>query len=105
VKPKAPTPDQDTVTVEPGEANLGAMGVATGTCTPEGIARLEQKIRTTPSYPGPAKRATSLGFGPAGSLDNIRWKKLEEQINDELLYERLLRRRQQISTAVRGASR
>jgi hypothetical protein len=36
-----------------------------------------------------------LGLAPAGSLNAIRWKKLEEKIFGEPVYKRLLRRRSQ----------
>ena len=84
---------------------LAANGITAGACTPEAMVRLKHDTRTTLSYTGLAKRAMFLGLAPAGSLDNIRWKKLEEQIFGEPLYKRLLRRRQQIGRIIRGPSR
>lgn len=71
---------------------LSNMGVAAGACNPETIIRLKHETRTTLSYAGLAKRAVFLGFAPQGSLDGVRWKKLEEQILGVPLYKRLNRR-------------
>ena len=84
---------------------LAANGITAGACTPEAIVRLKHDTRTTLSYSGLAKRAMFFGLAPAGSLDKIRWKKLEEQIYGEPRYKMLLRRRQQIGRTVRGPSR
>ena len=72
---------------------LAAMGITTGKCSPEALVRLKHDTRTTLSYAGLAKRATFLGLASAGTLNQIRWKKLEEQIFGEPVYKRLLRRR------------
>ena len=72
---------------------LTSKGVTIGTCTAEVIVRLKRETRTTLSYAGLAKRATFLGLAPAGSLENVRWKKLEEQLFGEPLYKQILRRR------------
>ncbi len=72
---------------------LAEKGISTGNCTAEAIVRLKHETRTTLSYAGLAKRATFLGLAPAGSLDGVRWKKLEEEIFGEPLYKRILRRR------------
>lgn len=72
---------------------LAAGGFTAGKCTAEAIVRLKHNTRTTLSYTGLAKRATFLGLAPAGSMDKIRWKTLEEQIFGEPFYKKLLRRR------------
>ena len=72
---------------------LGGMGVTAGICTAEALVRLKHDTRTTLSYTGLAKRATFLRLVPPGTLDRIRWKKLEEQLFGEPLYKRLLRMR------------
>jgi hypothetical protein len=73
--------------------SLAAKGVAAGTCTAQAIVHLKRDTRTTLSYAGLAKRATFLGLAPAGSLDGVRWKKLEEEIFGEAVYKRILRLR------------
>jgi len=72
---------------------LAANGITTGNCTAETIIHLKHDTRTTLSYAGLAKRASFLGLAAPGSLDNIRWKKLEKQIFGEPFYKQLLRRR------------
>jgi Zn-dependent peptidase ImmA (M78 family) len=72
---------------------LAARGISTGTCTPEAIVRLKRETRTTLSYAGLAKRATFLRLAPTGTLEGIRWRKLEVQIFGEPPYKRFLRRR------------
>ena len=80
-------PEQDFV------AALDVKGITSGQCTPEALVRLKRETRTTLSYTGLAKRATFLGFAASGSLDGVRWKKLEQEIYGEPLYKVLLRRR------------
>lgn len=82
-------PEQDFVDA------LARRGIGSGQCTPEGIVRLKCETRTTLSYAGLAKRATFLGLAKPGSLDGVRWKRLEEAIFGEPLYKTLLRRRRQ----------
>lgn len=72
---------------------LAASGVSAGTCSPEALVRLKHDTRTTLSYTGLAKRAVFMGFAESGTLDNVRWKKLEEQLFGEPFYKKLLRRR------------
>jgi hypothetical protein len=72
---------------------LAAKGISAGSCSAETIVHLKHETRTTLSYAGLAKRALFHGLAPAGSLNNVRWKKLEEQIFGEPLYKALLRRR------------
>lgn len=80
-------PEQDFVDA------LAAAGVTAGTCSADAIVRLKRSTRTTLSYAGLAKRATFLGLARTGSLDGIKWKKLEEKIFGEPLYKKLIRRR------------
>ncbi len=72
---------------------LAAEGITAGKCCPESIVHLKHDTRTTLSYAGLAKRAVFLGLSPAGSLDHIQWKKLEEKIFGEPVYKRILRHR------------
>ena len=72
---------------------MEAKGIVRGHCTAETIVRLKRETRTTLSYAGLAKRAAYLKFARAGSLDGVRWKKLEQQIFGEPLYKKLLRHR------------
>jgi hypothetical protein len=72
---------------------LRRHGISQGTCTPEHIVRLKHNSRTTLSYAGLAKRAEFLRFAPPGSLRNVRWKILEEQILGEPVHKRVARYR------------
>jgi Zn-dependent peptidase ImmA (M78 family) len=80
-------PEQDFVDA------LSKKGIASGECTPEVIVRLKRETGTTLSYAGLEKRATFLKFAVPGAFENVRWKKLEEEIFGEPLYKVLLRRR------------
>lgn len=68
---------------------LEEKGITKGTCLPETIVYLKHDTRTTLSYAGLAKRATFLGLAQPGSLDGIRWKKLEEEIFGKPPYKQL----------------
>lgn len=72
---------------------LVKMGVGKGKCEPVHLIRLKNESRTTLSYAGLAKRAEFLEFAQSGSLDGIRWKKLEVQILGEPVYKRIQRYR------------
>jgi Zn-dependent peptidase ImmA (M78 family) len=74
-------------------SDLGQMGIVLGHCTPEALVRLKHETRTTLSYAGLAKRAEFMGFAATGSLNNVKWKKIEEEIYGEPLHKWLLRRR------------
>ena len=74
-------------------AALDAKGIKSGQCTPEIIVHLKRETRTTLSYAGLSKRATFLEFAQPGSLDGVRWKKLEEEIYGEPVYKSILRQR------------
>lgn len=69
------------------------MQIHPGSCTAEHIVRLKHDTRTTLSFTALAKRAAWLAYAVPGRLDNVRWRKLDEQIYGEPLYKRLLRRR------------
>ncbi len=69
------------------------MHIDKGACTPQVLVHLKRETRTTLSYAGLAKRAEFLGFAERGSLANVKWKKLEEQLFGEPLYKRILRKR------------
>ena len=72
---------------------LGRMGVGLGECTAEVLVRLKKGCGTTLSYAALAKRAEFLGHAPAGSLREVKWKKLEEEIFGEPFYKRIQRGR------------
>jgi Zn-dependent peptidase ImmA (M78 family) len=74
-------------------ADLEKMNIAPGKCTPEVLVSLKHESRTTLSYAGLAKRAEFMGFAVEGSLDRVKWKKIEEEIYGEPLHKWLLRRR------------
>jgi len=60
---------------------------------PEDLVRLKATTKTTMSYAALVKRATRLGLAPAGVLNGIQWKKLEEKIFGEPIYKRVQRAR------------
>jgi Zn-dependent peptidase ImmA (M78 family) len=72
---------------------LAERGVTKGRCSAEALVRLKHDTRTTLSYAGLSKRAAFHGLAPAGSLDRVQWRKLEEHIYGEPVYKRILRRR------------
>jgi Zn-dependent peptidase ImmA (M78 family) len=74
-------------------ADLERMKIAPLQCTSEVLVRLKHDTRTTLSYAGLAKRAEFMGFAVEGSLDRVKWKKIEEEIYGEPLHKWLLRRR------------
>jgi|CXWL01.1.fsa_nt_gi Zn-dependent peptidase ImmA (M78 family) len=73
---------------------LETTHVGKGECTPPNLVKMKHETRTTLSYAGLAKRAERLGYAPFGSLEKIRWKKLEEEIYGEPTYKKILRYRQ-----------
>jgi Zn-dependent peptidase ImmA (M78 family) len=74
-------------------SDLEEMKTAPGQCTPEVLVKLKHETRTTLSYAGLAKRAEFMGFAVEGSLDKVKWKKIEEDMYGEPIY-KWLRRRQ-----------
>jgi Zn-dependent peptidase ImmA (M78 family) len=74
-------------------SDMQVRGIAIGGCTPEAIVRLKRETRTTLSYAGLVKRAEFLGFAPAGVLQGVRWKKLEESIFGLPIYKQIRARR------------
>ena len=61
-------------------ATMIEMGVPKGICQPESLVHLKRETQTTLSYSGLVKKAEFLGFASPGSLDGVRWKKLEEKL-------------------------
>jgi Zn-dependent peptidase ImmA (M78 family) len=74
-------------------SDLEEMKIAPGQCTPEVLVKLKHETRTTLSYAGLAKRAEFMGFAVEGSLDKVKWKKIEEDIYGEPIHKWLRRRR------------
>jgi Zn-dependent peptidase ImmA (M78 family) len=72
---------------------LHALDVQLGACKPQHIVRLKRESATTLSFTSLGKLAVHLRFAPAGTFDDVHWKKLDESIYGEPLYKRLLRRR------------
>jgi Zn-dependent peptidase ImmA (M78 family) len=72
--------------------HLKLMGVLPGKCTAEHLVELKHDTRTTLSYAGLAKRAEFMNFAVRGSLAQVRWKKLEEQLYGPPIYKRIRRR-------------
>jgi len=69
-------------------AHLQLVGVAPGKCTAEHLVKLKHDTRTTLSYAGLAKRAEFMNFAIRGSLAQVRWKKLEEQLYGPPIHKR-----------------
>jgi len=80
-------PDEDFI------ADLEHRGIVRGECDAAAIVRLKHETETTLSYASLSKRATFFRFAPAGALDHVAWRKLEESIYGEPVYKRILRRR------------
>ena len=80
-------PEQDFVDVMLG------MNVEYGKCCPSDIVKLKRETKTTLSYTGLAKRAVFLSFANVDALENVKWKKLEEEIYGEPVYKRVQRYR------------
>jgi hypothetical protein len=76
-------------------SHLDQMGIRCGDCEAEGLVRLKVETRTTLSYAGLVKYAERLGFVAKGSLDGVKWKKLEESIVGEPIHKRIQRFRKQ----------
>lgn len=74
--------------------DMDSRSIAKGSCTDQDIVRLKRSSNTTLSFTALAKKATFLGYAPKGSLDGVKWKKLEEEIFGEPLYKRINRYRQ-----------
>lgn len=72
----------------------GRLGIELNACRPADLVRLKRETETTLSYSGLVKRATRLGFAEGDGLENVHWKKLEEQIYGEPDYKRIQRARQ-----------
>jgi Zn-dependent peptidase ImmA (M78 family) len=85
-------------------ADLDAMSIGAGNCTPEVIVRLKHETRTTLSYSGLVKRAEFLGFSQAGALQDVKWKKLEESIFGVPLYKQIRNWRQNSPRRLGGLS-
>lgn len=73
--------------------DIFAQGVGSSGCKPEDLVYLKKATDTTLSYSGLAKRATLLRLVTPGSLDNIPWKKLEEEIFGEPIYKQWANRK------------
>lgn len=74
------------------------LGIQPAACRPEDLIRLKRETETTLSYAGLVKRATRLGFAHGDGLENVHWKKLEEQIYGEPAYKRIQRARKARAT-------
>lgn len=72
--------------------HLKQMGILPGKCKAEHLVELKHSTRTTLSYAGLAKRAEFMNFAANGSLAQVRWKKLEEQLYGPPIYKRFRRR-------------
>lgn len=62
-------------------AEMRALGVEPGGCTPEHIVRLKEITKTTLSHRGLCKRAEWLRFAVAGSLDRVpSWTAVRDRV-------------------------
>lgn len=84
---------------------LTKMGIDRGACTPEAIVHLKRGTETTLSYAALAKKAEFLRFATSGSLDKVKWKKLEEQLYGEPAYKRIQRYRQRRAMRTQAVGR
>lgn len=73
--------------------DLEERRIGRGECDAAAIVRLKRSTGTTLSHTSLAKRATLFGYALSGSLDRVRWKKLEEDLFGEPVYKRIQRRR------------
>src|SRR5204863_211362 len=64
-------------------ADVEAAGIARGGCDAAAIIRLKHRTRTTLSYTSLGKRAMFYGLAPEGSLLQVAWMKLAEEIYGE----------------------
>ncbi|MBD2166416.1 ImmA/IrrE family metallo-endopeptidase [Calothrix membranacea FACHB-236] len=80
---------------------LTQMGVKKGECAPEDLVRLKHVTKATISYAGIAKKAEFLEFVPFGSLNNIKWLQLEEQMYGEPIHRKIQRQRQQTKNLIK----
>lgn len=55
-------------------------GCPPATCTAEMLVRLKHDTRTTMSYAALVKRAVWCGIAPKGSLEGVRWRRLEASV-------------------------
>lgn len=67
-------------------------GIQLGQCRAETLVHIKRQTQTTLSYQGLTKRAEFMGYAPSGSLDGIKFTKLEEELYGVPLYKRLRRR-------------
>lgn len=77
-------------------SHLADSGIELGQCTAEDIVKLKRQTGTTLSYTSLGKRADILGYAPKGSLEKVRWIKLEESMFGEPVYKRIIRYRQSV---------
>ncbi len=61
-------------------ACAAAIGIQLGACTPEDVVRLKRTCNALVSYQFLSKRLLRLGFAVAGTLDKVKFQKLEEQM-------------------------
>ncbi|MBD2772255.1 ImmA/IrrE family metallo-endopeptidase [Iningainema tapete] len=88
-------PDEDFIN------GLVQMGVKEGECTAEDLVRLKHAMQATISYAGMEKKAEFLGFVSYGSLKNVKWTKLEEQMYGVPVYKQFQRQRKQAKELTR----
>lgn len=72
---------------------MAEMQIQEGSCQPESLVHLKRATKTTLSYSGLAKKAEFLKFAHIGSLDGVKWKKLEEELYGVPFYRRKYRSR------------
>lgn len=75
------------------KAAMAQRAIGAGACTAEGLVHTKRETTTTLSYAGLVKKAEWLGFAKGGSLQGVKWKKLEEALYGEPVYKRILRSR------------
>jgi len=68
-------------------------GLKRGKIAAPDVVRFKRSTRTTLSHKAVVKRFDFLGYADAASFVGVKWQKLDEEINGEPLYKKLLRRR------------
>lgn len=61
-------------------ACVDALGIQSGSCTPEDVVRLKRTCNAVVSYQFLSKRLLRLGYAKSGAFEKIKFQNLEEQM-------------------------
>jgi Zn-dependent peptidase ImmA (M78 family) len=59
---------------------VDALGIQSGSCTPEDVVRLKRACNAPVSYQFLSKRLLRLGYATAGAFDKVKFQNLEEKM-------------------------